>query len=60
MTYSDNQLALAGCGTREISVFFVNIDIYLISLYLPTPPTDAAILAPGTTKLVQLDIVYDG
>jgi hypothetical protein len=61
VTYSDNQLALAGCGTREISVFFIDVEIYVISLYLPTPSTDAAtILAPGTTKLVQLDIVYDG
>lgn len=59
--YLDKQLALAGCGTREISVFFVDIDIYVISLYLPTPPTDAAtILAPGTTKLVQLNVVYEG
>ena len=61
VTYADNQLALAGCGTREISVFFIDVEIYVISLYLPTPATDAAtVLAPGTTKLVQLDIVYDG
>jgi hypothetical protein len=61
ITYSDKQLALAGCGTREISVFFVGIDLYVISLYLPTPTTDVAtILAPGTAKLVRLNVVYDG
>jgi hypothetical protein len=61
VTYADKQLALSGCGTREMSVFFIDVEIYVISLYLPTPATDAAtILAPGTTKLVQLDIVYEG
>jgi hypothetical protein len=44
-----------------MSVCFIDVEIYVISLYLPTPATDAAtILAPGTTKLVQLDIVYEG
>lgn len=61
ITYSGQQLELAGCGTREISVFFVSIDLYVISLYLPAPPADVAtILAPGTAKLVQLNVVYDG
>ncbi|MEO3432012.1 chalcone isomerase family protein [Inquilinus sp. CAU 1745] len=54
--YSEQRLELAGCGTREMMFF---VDVYVISLYLPAPPADA-VMDPATTKLVQLNIIYDG
>jgi Chalcone isomerase-like len=58
ITYSGRQLELAGCGTREMMFF---VDVYVISIYLPEPSADGAtIMAPGTPKLVRLDVVYDG
>lgn len=58
ITYSGSELELAGCGTREVMFF---VEVYVISIYLPEPPADAAtIMAPGTTKLVRLDVVYGG
>lgn len=54
--YSGQRLELVGCGTREMMFF---VDVYVISLYLPAPPADA-VMDPGTTKLVQLNIIYDG
>ncbi|MGH6919626.1 MAG: chalcone isomerase family protein [Geminicoccaceae bacterium] len=56
ITYSGRQLQLAGCGTREMMFF---VDAYVISIYLPEPPADAAtIMDPSTAKLVRLKIVY--
>lgn len=56
IVYSGQRLELAGCGAREVMFF---VDLYVISLYVPSPPADA-VMEPDTTKIVQLNVIYDG
>jgi hypothetical protein len=52
------QLWLAGCAVRE-SLW---MELYAVSLYLPqgTPTEAGRILDDGTTKMLRLDVTYDG